>query len=78
MEQATAASGDRNVYVQGRYTAQKAIEEGVLDEIQVHVMPVLLGGGHRRFDTLLADVELEVQRVIDTPHATDIRYRVQR
>jgi len=49
----------------------------VLDEIQVHVMPVRLGGGHRLFDTLPADVELEVIRVIDTPHATHIRYRVR-
>lgn len=78
MAQAVAAAGDRNVYVQGGYTAQKAIEEGVLDEIQVHVMPVLLGDGHRLFDTLPAEVELEILRVIDTPHATHIRYRIRK
>lgn len=75
--QATAAAGDRNVYVQGGYTAQKAIEEGVLDEIQVHVVPVLLGGGHRLFDALPTEVELEILRVIDTPHATHIRYHIR-
>jgi dihydrofolate reductase len=75
--QAAAAAADRNVYVQGGYTAQKAIEEGVLDEIQVHVVPVLLGGGHRLFEALPTEVELEILRVIDTPHATHIRYRIR-
>jgi riboflavin biosynthesis pyrimidine reductase len=64
--------------VQGGYTAQKALEEGVLDEIQIHLMPVLLGGGHRLFDLLTAEIELEIVKVIDTPHATHIRYRVVR
>ncbi|WP_239151856.1 dihydrofolate reductase family protein [Virgisporangium aurantiacum] len=35
------------VYVQGGYTAQQALAAGVLDEIQVHLIPVLLGGGRR-------------------------------
>jgi len=78
MKQAIAAAGDRDVYVQGGYTAQKALEEGVLDEIQVHLMPVLLGGGHRLFDLLPTEIELEILKVIDTPHATHIRYRVLR
>ena len=78
MAQAVAAAGDRDVYVQGGYTAQKALEEGVLDEIQVHLVPVLLGEGHRLFDVLPTEIELEVLRVINTPHATHIRYRVLR
>ncbi|WP_285115046.1 dihydrofolate reductase family protein [Leifsonia sp. fls2-241-R2A-40a] len=78
MEQARAAAGDRDVYVQGGYTAQVALEEGVLDEIQVHLIPVLLGGGHRLFDLLPSEVELEIVKVIDTTHATHIRYRVLR
>ncbi|RDV46916.1 hypothetical protein DOE76_02485 [Leifsonia sp. ku-ls] len=78
MEQAVAAAGDRDVYVQGGYTAQKALEEGVLDEIQLHLIPVLLGGGHRLFDVLPAEVELEIVKVIDTPFATHLRYRVVR
>ncbi len=76
MKQAVAAAGERNVYVQGGYTAQKALEEGVLDEIQLHLTPVLLGGGHRLFDLLPAEIELEVVNVIDTPYATHLRYRV--
>jgi dihydrofolate reductase len=78
MEQARAAAGDRIVYVQGGYTAQRALEAGVLDEIQVHLIPVLLGGGRRLFDVLPSEIELEVLRVVDTPDATHIRYRVRR
>jgi dihydrofolate reductase len=78
MEQAKAAAGDRDVQVRGGYTAQRALEAGVLDEIQIHQIPVLLGGGHRLFDVLPSEIELEIVRVIDTPEATHIRYRVRR
>jgi dihydrofolate reductase len=78
MAQAKAAAGERDVQVRGAYTAQRAIEAGVLDEVQIHLIPVLLGRGHRMFDVLPAEVELEVVRVIDTPQATHIRYRVRR
>jgi dihydrofolate reductase len=77
-KQAKAAAEDRNVYVQGGYTAQRAIEAGVLDEVQIHLIPVLLGGGRRLFSVLPSHVELEIVRVIDTPAATHIRYRVRR
>jgi dihydrofolate reductase len=77
MEQAKAA-GDRDVQVRGGYTAQRALEAGVLDELQIHQVPVLLGGGLRLFDVLPSRIELEVIRVIDTPEATHIRYRVRR
>ena len=78
MAQAKAAAGDRNVMVQGAYTAQRALEAGVLDEVQIHQIPVLLGGGRRLFAGLPSRVELEIVRVIDTPEATHIRYRVRR
>jgi dihydrofolate reductase len=78
MAQAKAAAGDRNVHVQGGYTAQRALEAGVLDELQIHQVPVLLGGGRRMFDVLPSLVELEIVRVIDTPEATHLRYRVRR
>jgi dihydrofolate reductase len=78
MAQAKAAAGDQDVLVHGAYTAQRAIEAGVLDELQVHQVPVLLGEGRRLFDVLPAAVELEVVRVIDTPEATHIRYRIRR
>ena len=78
MAQAKAAAGDRDVMVHGAYTAQRALEAGVLDELQIHQIPVLFGGGRRLFDVLPARVELEVMRVIDTPEATHLRYRVRR
>jgi dihydrofolate reductase len=78
MAQAKAAAGDRDVQVRGAYTAQHALEAGVLDEIQIHLIPVLLGRGRRLFDVLPSEIELEIVRVIDTPQATHIRYRVRR
>ena len=78
MAKARVAARDRNVYVQGGYTAQRALAAGVLDELQIAMIPVLLGQGHRLFDVLPSCIELEVVRVIDTPEATHIRYRVRR
>jgi dihydrofolate reductase len=78
MAQAKAAAGDRDVLVHGAYTAQRALEAGVLDELQIHQIPVLFGQGLRLFDVLPSHVELEIIRVIDTPEATHIRYRVRR
>jgi dihydrofolate reductase len=78
MGQARAAAGDRNVFVLGAYTAQRALEAGVLDELQISQIPVLFGGGRRLFEVLPSRVELEIVRVIDTPEATHIRYRVRR
>jgi dihydrofolate reductase len=76
MALAKAAAGDRNVLVHGASTAQTAIAAGVLDEVQIHQIPVLFGGGRRLFDLLSTRVELEIIRVIDTPVATHIRYGI--
>jgi dihydrofolate reductase len=78
MQQAKAAAGDRGVQVRGAYTAQRALEAGVLDEVQIHLIPVLLGAGRRMFDVLPSLIELEIVRVIDTPQATHLLYRVRR
>ena len=77
MAQAKAAAGDKDVLVHGAYTAQKALEAGVLDELQIDQVPVLFGRGLLLFDVLPAQIELEVVRVIDTPTATHLRYRVR-
>jgi dihydrofolate reductase len=78
MAQAKTAAGARDVQVRGGYVAQKALEAGVLDEIQIHQVPVLLGQGRRLFDALPLEIELEIVQVIDAPEATHIRYRVRR
>lgn len=76
MLQAKRAAGKKNVMVHGAGTAQSALEAGILDELQIHQIPVLFGNGLRLFDVLSSRIELEIVRVINTPIATHIRYRV--
>jgi dihydrofolate reductase len=79
MARAKQAAGDKDVLVHGARTAQLALAAGVLDELQIHVVPVLLGQGRRLFDQLDAEhIELELTRVIDAPGVTHLRYRVRR
>ena len=79
IEQARAAAGEKDVLVAGGGTAvQQAIAAGLPDELQVHVAPVFLGGGVRLFDGIAADVGLEIDRVVDSPRVTHLRYRVIR
>jgi dihydrofolate reductase len=76
--QAKAAAGHLNVLVHGAVTAQECLRAGVLDELEIHLIPFLQGRGRRLFDTLPGEIELDVVRVIDTPEATHLRYRVRR
>ncbi|RIQ20332.1 dihydrofolate reductase family protein [Jiangella rhizosphaerae] len=76
MARAKAAAGDKTVHVIGGVTARRALEAGVLDELQLHIVPVLYGAGVRLFDVLPSRVRLEIVRVIDTPEATHVRYRI--
>jgi dihydrofolate reductase len=74
---AKEAAGDRDVLVHGVGTAQLALEAGVLDELQIHLIPVLLGEGRRLFEHLGADhIELEQTRVVEGAGVTHLRYRV--
>ena len=52
VRQAQAAAGGRDVLVHGAATAQRALSAGLLDELEIHLIPVLLGGGRRLFDHL--------------------------
>jgi dihydrofolate reductase len=80
LKQAQAAAGAKNVYVMGGAdVAGQYLAAGLLDEVRLHVAPVLLGGGVRLFDHAgLTGVTLECTRVISTPGATHLRYRVVR
>jgi dihydrofolate reductase len=79
MARAKDAAGDRNVLVHGARTAQLALAAGVLDELEIHQIPVLLGQGRRLFDHLgPAHIELELARIVDAPGVTHLRYRVGR
>jgi dihydrofolate reductase len=79
MAQAKQAAGGKDVLVHGARLAQLALRAGVLDEMEIHLLPVLLGAGRRLFDGLGPDhIELALTRVIDAPGVTHLRYRVQR
>jgi dihydrofolate reductase len=78
LEQAKAAAQDRNVSVGGgANTIQQYVRAGLLDEIQIHVAPMLLGRGIRLFDDSdTGPIELERTRVIDSPAVTHLRFRL--
>jgi dihydrofolate reductase len=79
LERAQAAAGERNVAVGGGpTTAQGFVEAGVLDEVQVHLVPVLLGEGIRLFGQAGGRLALAPIRVVEAPDATHLRYRVLR
>ncbi|MDX6708270.1 MAG: hypothetical protein QOI48_4116 [Solirubrobacteraceae bacterium] len=77
-DQARAAAGDKDVAVGGGAdVAQQYLKAGLLDELQIHLVPVLLGGGVRLFDQLAPDqVELQGTRAIQSPTVTHLSYRV--
>jgi dihydrofolate reductase len=80
MTQAKDAAGDRNVLVQGAGTAQLALAAGVLDEVEIHLIPVLLGQGRRLFDNLSPEhIELERTRILEgEAGVAHVHYRVRR
>jgi dihydrofolate reductase len=79
LEQARAAAGDRDVAIGGGASvARQYLEAGLVDEFQLHVVPILLGGGVRLFDRLATKPKVELVRVIDSAAVTHLRYRVVR
>ena len=76
--QAREVAGDKDVLASGGGTlAQQCLSAGLLDELQIHVVPLLLGDGVRLFEHLDPMVELEATRVIESPTVTHLRYRVK-
>jgi dihydrofolate reductase len=75
--EAKAAAGDRDVLLHGAATAQECLRAGLLDALQLTVVPVLLGRGRRLFADL-PHVELELVRAVDGPDVQHLRYRVER
>ena len=77
LAQAKAAAGERDVCVAGgAQTAQAFLKAGLLDELQLHVAPTLLGGGLSLFGALGQTVGLERVQVVESAHATHLTYRV--
>lgn len=80
MTRAKEAAGDKDVAVHGVAVAQLALAAGVLDELELHVVPVLLGAGRRLFgDHGLGPIELDRVRVLEGEHGvTHVHYRTVR
>jgi dihydrofolate reductase len=77
-EQARAAAGGKDVAVAGgANVVQQCLAAGLLDELQVHIAPVLLGDGVRLFAGG-EQARLEVVRVVGSPDVTHVKYRVLR
>jgi dihydrofolate reductase len=79
LEEAKAAAGDKNIALMGANTAQQYMKAGLLDEMQIHIIPVLLGQGIRLFQPLGSEhIELERIRALASPDVTHLRFRVVR
>jgi len=78
LERARGAAGDRDVQIAGGAdVAQQYLKGRLLDEMQIHVVPLLLGGGTRLLDDVgPTPPKLELTRVIESAAVTHLRYRV--
>ena len=79
LARARETAGDRNISVMGADTGRQCIDAGVVDEISVHLVPVLFGSGTPLLGGGVDEhVTLEFVGVSESPHATHLRYRVVR
>jgi dihydrofolate reductase len=77
IEKAKRAAGDKNVDLMGASIVQQAIKAGLVDEIQIDLAPVLLGGGIHLFNDLgTGPIDLERLQVVEGVDVTHLRYRV--
>jgi len=77
LDRARAAAGGQDVKLAGgAAAAQQYLAAGLVDEMQLNIAPVLLGGGERLFEDVGSDLGLVQEQVVHTPDATHIRYRV--
>jgi dihydrofolate reductase len=78
IDDARAAAAEQDVLVAGGAdTIDQAINAGLVDELQLHVAPVLLGSGTRLFDSVAPELpRFEITQVLESPLATHLRYRV--
>jgi dihydrofolate reductase len=80
LEQAKAAAGDKDVGIGGGANViQQYLAAGLVDELRLHLAPVLLGAGKRLFDHLgTQPIELEQTGIIQSPYATHLSFTVRR
>jgi dihydrofolate reductase len=80
LAQARIAAGDRDIAIGGGAdVARQYLSAGLIDMIQLHIVPVIIGGGLRLFDTPIASTPtLDITRVVVSSGVTHIQYRVNR
>jgi dihydrofolate reductase len=77
LETAKRLAGDKNIYITGADVAQQFLKRGLIDEISIHLVPMLFGSGTRLFEHLNSEhVSLEIIEVIQTAEAIHLRFRV--
>ena len=77
LEQARRAAAGKDVVIGGGANViNQYLAAGRVDELELHIVPLVLGGGARLFDGLGHDLELEQVRAIEAPGVTHIKYRV--
>jgi dihydrofolate reductase len=77
LEQAKAAAGGKDVYIGGGAAIiNQYMAAGLVDEIEVHVSQLVLGGGERLFDGVGPDLKLEQLRAVEAPGVAHLKYRV--
>lgn len=78
LEQARAVAGDQDVLiVGGANIARQYLNAGLLDELEIHIVPILLGGGVSLFEGT-EQLTLEPTRTVESPDVTHVRYRVSK
>jgi dihydrofolate reductase len=78
LEQARAAAGDKDISIAGGAKAiQQYLAAGLLDELHLHIVPIVLGAGERLLEGV-GDPTLEPVEVVASPAVTHIKYRVLR
>jgi dihydrofolate reductase len=79
LEQASEAAGGRDVFIGGgAQVINEYLAAGLVDELELHVVPTLLGSGERLFDGVGPDLKLEQLRAVEAPGVAHLKYRVVR
>jgi len=77
LERAKQGAAGKDVALHGGGAIQQGIRRGLLDELQLHVVPVLLGDGRNLFDDVVSQpTQMEIMRVIEGPGVTHLKYRL--
>jgi dihydrofolate reductase len=77
LERAREAAGDKDVFIGGGADViNQYLAAGLVDELELHVTPILLGGGARLFDGVGQNLKLEELRAIEAPGVAHLKYRV--